>query len=43
MGYGNLVLDPRKATLASLKAAAANGARSFPPQEIERLRRARAA
>jgi glycine/D-amino acid oxidase-like deaminating enzyme len=32
--YGDLVLDPRKTTLALLKAAAAHGARTFAPVEI---------
>ena len=31
---GNLTIDPRKATLALLQAAAANGARIFAPEEI---------
>lgn len=34
MGYGNLVIDPRKATLALLHAAAAGGARIFAPQAM---------
>jgi glycine/D-amino acid oxidase-like deaminating enzyme len=34
MGYGNLVLDPRKATLALLQSAQANGARLCAPVEI---------
>jgi glycine/D-amino acid oxidase-like deaminating enzyme len=34
MGFGDLVIDPRKTTLALLKAAAANGARIFAPLEI---------
>ena len=34
MGYGNLVIDPRKSTLALLNAAAANGARVFAPVEM---------
>jgi glycine/D-amino acid oxidase-like deaminating enzyme len=34
MSYGNLVIDPRKTTLALLKAAAANGARIFAPLEM---------
>jgi glycine/D-amino acid oxidase-like deaminating enzyme len=34
MGYGNLVIDPRKCALAFLKAAAANGARLFSPTGI---------
>jgi len=33
-GYGNLVLDPRKTTLALLQAATARGARVFSPFEI---------
>jgi glycine/D-amino acid oxidase-like deaminating enzyme len=38
MGYGNLVIDPRKCTLALLKAAAENGARLFAPTEITNVR-----
>jgi glycine/D-amino acid oxidase-like deaminating enzyme len=34
MSYGNLVIDPRKTTLALLKAAAANGTRVFAPLEM---------
>jgi glycine/D-amino acid oxidase-like deaminating enzyme len=34
MSHGNLVIDPRKTTLALLKAAAANGARIFAPLEM---------
>ena len=34
MGYGNLVIDPRKCALALLKAAGENGARLFAPTEI---------
>jgi glycine/D-amino acid oxidase-like deaminating enzyme len=34
MSYGNLVIDPRQATLALLHAAAANGARIFSPHEV---------
>jgi glycine/D-amino acid oxidase-like deaminating enzyme len=34
LSYGNLVLDPRKTTLALLGAAASNGARLFAPLEI---------
>lgn len=34
MGYGNLVIDPRKATLALFQAAAANGARIFSAAEM---------
>jgi glycine/D-amino acid oxidase-like deaminating enzyme len=35
--YGNLVIDPRKATLALLRAAAANGARIFAPSEMSNV------
>lgn len=38
MGYGNLVIDPRKCALALLKAAAENGARLFSPTEITDVR-----
>ena len=34
LGYGNLALDPRKATLALLKAASAHGVKIFAPVEI---------
>jgi glycine/D-amino acid oxidase-like deaminating enzyme len=34
MSYGNLTIDPRKATLALLQAAAANGARIFAPADM---------
>lgn len=34
MGYGNLVIDPRKAALALLQAAVANGARIFAPEVV---------
>jgi glycine/D-amino acid oxidase-like deaminating enzyme len=34
LGYGNLVLDPRKATLALLRSAHANGARLCAPVEV---------
>jgi glycine/D-amino acid oxidase-like deaminating enzyme len=34
LGYGNLVIDPRKSALALLKQAAVNGARLFSPTEI---------
>ena len=34
MGYGNLVIDPRKAALALLQAAVANGARIFAPVDM---------
>jgi len=34
MGYGNLVIDPRKSALAFLKAAVGNGARVYAPAEI---------
>ena len=34
LGYGNLAIDPRKATLALLSAAAAQSARIFAPVEI---------
>jgi glycine/D-amino acid oxidase-like deaminating enzyme len=37
MGYGNLVIDPRKSTLALLKAAVANGARIFAPIEMTKV------
>ena len=37
-GFGNLVIDPRKATLALLGAAVGNGARIFAPVEIVDLR-----
>jgi glycine/D-amino acid oxidase-like deaminating enzyme len=38
VGYGNLVIDPRKSTLALLNAAAANGARIFSPIEMTNVR-----
>jgi glycine/D-amino acid oxidase-like deaminating enzyme len=38
MGYGNLVIDPRKATLALLRAAAGNGARIFSALEMTNVR-----
>jgi glycine/D-amino acid oxidase-like deaminating enzyme len=38
MGYGNLVIDPRKCALALLKAAVENGARLFSPTEITDVR-----
>lgn len=34
VGYGNLTIDPRKATLAVLRAVADSGARIFAPDEI---------
>jgi glycine/D-amino acid oxidase-like deaminating enzyme len=34
MGYGNLVIDPRKSALALLKQAAVNGAHLFAPTEM---------
>jgi glycine/D-amino acid oxidase-like deaminating enzyme len=34
MGYGNLVIDPRKSALALLKQAAVNGARVLSPTEV---------
>ena len=34
MGYGNLVIDPRKAALALLQAAATSGARIFAPVDV---------
>jgi glycine/D-amino acid oxidase-like deaminating enzyme len=34
MSYGNLVIDPRKATLALLQAATVNGARIFAPEDM---------
>jgi glycine/D-amino acid oxidase-like deaminating enzyme len=37
MAYGNLVIDPRKATLALLNAAIANGARLFAPSEMSNV------
>ena len=38
MGYGNLVIDPRKAALALLQAAAGNGARIFSALEMTNVR-----
>lgn len=38
MGFGNLVIDPRKSALALLNAAAANGARVFAPMEMTNVR-----
>jgi glycine/D-amino acid oxidase-like deaminating enzyme len=37
-GYGNLVIDPRKTTLALLKAATGNGARVYAPVDIVDIR-----
>jgi glycine/D-amino acid oxidase-like deaminating enzyme len=37
IGYGNLVIDPRKSTLALLQAASANGTRIFTPTEITKV------
>jgi glycine/D-amino acid oxidase-like deaminating enzyme len=37
LGYGNLAIDPRRTTLALLKAAAACGARIFAPVDIVKV------
>ena len=34
MGYGNLTIDPRKATLALLQAASVNGTKIFAPEDM---------
>jgi glycine/D-amino acid oxidase-like deaminating enzyme len=37
LGYGNLVIDPRKSALALLKQAAVNGAHLFAPTEVAQV------
>ena len=38
LGYGNLVIDPRKSALALLRTAVARGARAFSPMRINDVR-----